>query len=255
MSFIKTETRDHVLIITLDRPEARNAFNRAMANEMESIVDSYEADANLRCAIVQANGPTFSAGQDLIAAARGEMASTERRGGFGIMKQPPAKPLLAAIEGQALAGGMELSLCCDLIIASTASVFGLAEAKRGLVAVGGGCFRLPRRLPHNIAMELILTAEPKPAADMYRLGFVNSLVEPGAALTEAMRLAKLIARNGPLAVRASKEIAARSAAEQWSDQEGWEKQIDIVAPMRKSEDMQEGLRAFAEKRDAVWKGR
>lgn len=165
MSYIKTETRGAILIITLDRPDARNAFNRAMAEEMERIIDAYEADVALRAAVIQANGPTFSAGQDLKAAAAGEMATTEARGGFGIMKKPPAKPLITAVEGQALAGGMELSLCCDLIVASRTSVFGLAEAKRGLVAVGGGCFRLPRRLPYHIAMEMILTAEPRATTD------------------------------------------------------------------------------------------
>jgi enoyl-CoA hydratase len=251
---IKTETRGHVLIITLDRAEARNAFNLAMAQEMEAIIDNYEADIALRCAIIQANGPTFSAGQDLIAAARGEMAATPTRGAFGIMRKPPAKPLIAAIEGQALAGGMELSLACDLIVASTAAIFGLAEAKRGLVAGGGGCFRLPRLVPYHIAMEMILTAEPKPAAEMHRLGYVNSLVAPGAAFEEALRLATLIARNGPLAVRASKEIAACSAAEQWTDAQAWEKQVAIVTPIFKSADMQEGLRAFAEKRNPVWTG-
>lgn len=254
MSFIKTEIRGHVLIITLDRLETRNAFNRAMADEMEAIIDRYEADVTLRCAIIQANGPTFSAGQDLIAAARGDSASTPARGGFGVMRKPPTKPLIAAIEGQALAGGMELSLCCDIIVASNKAVFGLAETKRGLVAVGGGCFRLPRRVPHHIAMEMILTAEPKSAEEMHRLGYVNSLVAPGAALDEALRLASLIVRNGPLAVQASKEIAVRSSAEQWTDTEGWEKQVAIVAPVFNSADKQEGLRAFAEKRDPVWTG-
>lgn len=254
MSYIKTETRGPILIITLDRPDARNAFNRAMAEEMERIIDGYEADRALRAAVIQANGPTFSAGQDLKAAAHGEAATTAKRGGFGIMKKPPAKPLIAAVEGQALAGGMELSLCCDIIVASRTSVFGLAEAKRGLVAVGGGCFRLPRRVPYHIAMEMILTAEPRSAEDMHRFGYVNSLVEPGAALDEALRLAALIARNGPLAVRASKEIAARSHAELWTDAEGWDKQGPIVAPAFASPDRAEGLRAFAEKRDPVWTG-
>jgi enoyl-CoA hydratase len=252
--FIQTDTQGHVLIITLNRPEARNAFNRAMAEAMEAIIDDYEADVALRCAIIQANGPTFSAGQDLIAAARGEVAATPRRGAFGIMSKPPGKPLIAAIEGQALAGGMELSLCCDMIVASTAAIFGLAEPKRGLVALGGGCFRLPRHLPYQLAMEMIITAEPKPAEAMHRFGYVNSLVQPGAALEEALRLAALVTRNAPLSVRASKEIAARSHAEQWTDAQGWENQTPIVAPVRKSADMQEGLRAFAEKREPVWTG-
>jgi len=254
MAFIETETRDHVLIITLNRPEARNAFNRAMAEEMEAIMDQYEDNKDLRAAIIQANGPTFSAGQDLKAALKGEMAVTKTRGGFGIMSKPPMKPLIAAIEGQALAGGMELSLCCDMIVASRASVFGLAEAKRSLVAIGGGCFRLPKRIPHQIAMEMILTAEPRSAADMHQFGYVNRLVEPSNTFDEAMKLAALLVRNGPLAVRASKEIAWRSATESWTEEECWANQRQIVKPVMGSHDQTEGLKAFAEKRDPVWKG-
>lgn len=255
MAFILTETRGHVLIITLNRPEARNAFNRAMAEEMEAVIDRYEDDVELRCAVIRAEGVTFSAGQDLKDAARGERAVAKKRGGFGIMAKPPSKPLIAAVDGQALAGGMELTLCCDIVVASRTSVFGLMEAKRGLVAVGGGCFRLPRRIPHNIALELILTAEPRPAEDMHRFGYVNSVVEPGQVLDEALRYANLIARNGPLAVKASKEIARRSVAEGWSDEDGWKNQMPIVAPVMQSEDLREGLAAFAQKRDPVWKGR
>lgn len=254
MALITTETKGHVLVITLNRVEARNAFNRAMAQEMEAAIDRYEEDVNLRVAVIRAEGPTFSAGQDLKAAAQGEMATTDRRGGFGIMAKPPLKPLIAAVDGQALAGGMELTLCCDLIVASTTSVFGLAEVKRGLVALGGGCFRLPRRVPYQLAMELILTAETKSAEFMHRFGYVNSLVEPGAVLAEAMRLAERISENGPLAVRASKGIAWTSTAEHWTDAEAWKLQRQIVEPVLKSQDLREGLRAFAEKRPAVWKG-
>ncbi len=255
MAFIETETREHVLIITLNRPEARNAFNRAMAMEMEAVIDRYETDDELRVAVLRAEGSTFCSGQDLKAAAQGERAVAERRGGFGIMARPPLKPLIAAVDGQALAGGMELTLCCDLVVASTLSVFGLAEVKRSLVAIGGGCFRLPRRLPWPIAMELILTAQPKSAQEMQHFGYVNSVVEPGQVLDEALRYADLIAQNGPLAVKASKEIAWTSSTEGWTDQEGWTKQMPIVAPVLKSDDLKEGLAAFAEKRTPVWKGR
>jgi enoyl-CoA hydratase len=254
MSRIKTEARGHVLVITVNRPEARNAFNREMAHDMEAVIDRFEADANLRVAILAAAGTTFCAGQDLKEAATGELAFTARRGGFGIMALPPMKPLIAAVDGQALAGGMELTLCCDLVVASSTSVFGLAEAKRSLVAIGGGCFRLPRRLPWPIAMEMILTAQPKSAQEMKHFGYVNSVVEPGAVMAEAMRLAELIAANGPLAVRASKAIAWSALNEGWTDQQGWERQMAMVAPVLASEDMKEGLKSFAEKRPAQFMG-
>jgi enoyl-CoA hydratase len=255
MATIQTETRDHVLVITLNRPEARNAFNKPMADAMQAIIDQYEADDGLRVAVLRAEGSTFCSGQDLKEAAQGGRAVADRRGGFGIMKQPPLKPLIAAVDGQALAGGMELTLCCDLVVASRTSVFGLAEVKRSLVATGGGCFRLPRRVPWAIAMQLILTAEPMSAQQMQQHGYVNSVVEPGAVLDEALRLAALIAANGPLAVRAAKEIALTSMLENWSDDEAWERQMPIVAPVLRSDDLKEGLAAFAEKRPAVWKGR
>lgn len=254
MSYIQTETRDHILVITLNRPDARNAFNKAMAEELEAVIDRYEEDREMRAAIIRAEGPTFSAGQDLKAALAGEMGVGKKRGGFGIMAKPPMKPLIAAVEGQALAGGMELTLCCDMIVASRTAVFGLAEARRSLVAIGGGCFRLPRRVPYQVAMEMILTAEPRSASDMHQFGYVNRLVEPGQALQEALKLAALITRCGPLAVRASKEIAWRSMAESWTDEQGWKEQMPIVAPLRKSHDQQEGLKAFAEKREPVWRG-
>ena len=254
MSHIQTETRGHVLIITLNRPDTRNAFDRAMAEDMEAVMDRYEEDRELRAAILRAEGSTFSAGQDLKAARRGELATTKKRGGFGIMAKPPMKPLIAAVEGQALAGGMELTLCCDMIVASSSAVFGLAEAKRSLVAIGGGCFRLPRRIPYPIAMELILTAEPMSASELHRFGYVNRVVEPGKTLDEALKLAALVVRCGPLAIKASKEIAWRSMSESWTDAQGWTEQAPIVAPLFQSQDLQEGLKAFAEKREPVWKG-
>ncbi len=255
MAFIDTEVRDHVLIITLNRPEARNAFTRVMAQELEAVIDRYEADSALRAAVLRAEGTTFCSGQDLKEAARGEMATTERRGGFGIMSKPPMKPLIAAVDGQALAGGMELTLCCDLVVASSASVFGLAEVKHSLVAIGGGCFRLPRRLPWAMAMEMILTAQPKSAHDMQRFGYVNSIVEPGAVLDEALRYAGLIAANGPLAVLASKQIAWCALNECWTDEQAWARQMPIATPVLKSEDFKEGLKAMAEKRAPQFSGR
>jgi enoyl-CoA hydratase len=255
MSYIQAETRGHVLIITLNRPEARNAFNAQMAGEMESIIDRYETDPELRVAILRAEGVTFCAGQDLKEAAEGRLALTSKRGAFGVMRKPPIKPLIAAVEGQALAGGMELTLCCDLVVASSESVFGLAEVRRSLVAIGGGLFRLPKRVPWPVAMELILTAEPKTAQEMKHYGFVNSVVAPGTVLEEALRYAALIARNGPLAVKASKGIALAAMMENWRDDEAWDRQMVIAAPVQHSEDLKEGLAAFAQKREPVWKAR
>jgi enoyl-CoA hydratase len=255
MAHIQTAVEEDVLVVTLNRPEARNAFDRAMAQAMEAVMDDYEAQPALRVAILRAEGPTFSAGQDLKAAERGEAAVSPVRGAFGVLRKPPMKPLIAAVEGQALAGGMELTLCCDLIVASRAATFGLTEVRHSLVALGGGCFRLPQRVPYPLAMEMILTAEPKSAAFMHRLGVVNSVVEPGHAMTEALRFAKLIARNAPLAVQASKEIAWSSMAERWPDEQVWERQAQIASTVLGSEDLREGLRAFAEKRTPLWKGR
>lgn len=255
MSFIRSERRGHLLLITIDRPEARNAFNAEMAADMAAILDAYEADAGLRVAILQATGPVFCSGQDLKAAARGEFATTEKRGGFGIMAKPPYKPLIASIEGQVLAGGMEITLCCDMIVASRTAVFGLAEAKRSLVATGGACFRLPRRLPYPLAMEMLLTAQTKPAEEMKQHGYVNRVVEPGQALDEAIQLAEVVAANGPLAVQLAKQIAWNSLAERWAESEAWERQEELVKPLLASHDFQEGLAAFAEKRPAVWQGR
>jgi enoyl-CoA hydratase len=254
MAHIQTQIQDHVLVITLNRPEARNAFDRAMAEAMEAVMDDYEAQSELRVAILRAEGPTFSAGQDLKAAERGEVAASPVRGAFGLFRKPPMKPLIAAVEGQALAGGMELTLCCDLVVASREAVFGLTEVRHSLVALGGGCFRLPRRLPYPVAMEMMLTAEPKSAEFMHRLGYVNSVVEPGQAMAEALRLAKLIARNAPLAVQASKEIAWLSVSQGWPDEEAWDLQAGIAAKVLGSEDLREGLRAFAQKRPPAWRG-
>lgn len=246
---------EHIFVITLDRPEARNAFNGAMAQQLEALIDRFDDDATLWVAIIKANGPTFSAGQDLKSARTGDFGASKKRGGFGIMGTPPKKPIIAAVDGQALAGGMEMVLSCDLVVATEPSVFGLAEAKRGLLAVGGGCFRLPRRVPYHVAMEMILTGETKTAAEMHQHGLVNKVVPAGRALAGALELARIIARNSPVAVRAAKEIAYRSAAELWNDADGWKKQQEPSRTVTQSEDLQEGLRAFAEKRDPVWKGR
>ena len=251
---ILTEVIDgHTLIIRINRPEVRNAFDGSTARAMEAVIDDYDADPALRCAVITGSDIVFSAGQDLVAAARGDMAVTQRRGGFGIMGQPPFKPIIAAVEGHALAGGLELCLACDLIVSSNTATMGVPEAARSLVAIGGGCFRLPNRIPYHLAMELILTGKAWPATRFAEFGLVNKLTEPGQALAGALELAAQICEAGPLAVKASKQIARHAA--DWTDAEAWQKQFEYAAPVMNSEDMQEGLRAFAEKRAPIWQGR
>lgn len=252
---IEFERRGAVAILRINRPDVRNAFDRATAEAMEAALDAYDADASLRVAVLTGAGTAFSAGQDLKAAARGEFAQTAKRGGFGIMALPPAKPLIAAVEGPALAGGFELALSCDLIVASRDSTFGLPEVKRSLVAVGGGALRLPTRAPHHVAMEMLLTGDPQGAEAMARWGIVNRVCAPGEALATALVLAEAIAVNAPLAVAATKEIATRNAGENWTAAEGWARQMEIAGPAFSSEDFREGLLAFAQKRAPVWSGR
>lgn len=251
---IVTEVIDRqILVIRVNRPQRRNAFDGATAHALETVIDDFDGDDSLRCAILTGSDVVFSAGQDLIAAARGDMAVTERRGAFGMMAQPPAKPVIAAVEGHALAGGLELCLACDLIVSSRTATMGLPEAARSLVAVGGGCFRLPKRIPYHLAMELIVTGKAWPATRFAELGLVNRITEPGAALAGALELAREVCAAGPLAVRAGKQIAVH--AHDWTDAEAWREQTKYVAALYGSEDLEEGLRAFAEKRSPVWKGR
>ncbi len=255
-SHIRTEViDDHVLVITLDRPEARNSFNLAMALQMEQVIDQFDQDNALWIAIIRGEGSTFCAGHDLKAAAVGEIARASTRGLFGIITRPPVKPVIAAIEGHAYAGGLELALCCDMIVAAEDTTFALMEVKRGLVAGGGGCYRLPKRIPYHVAMEMILTAEPRSAAEMRDYGLVSKLAPSGRAFAGALELARKVIRNAPIAVRASKEIVARSQAECWTDEGCWSKQREATSRNAESEDKREGLAAFAEKRSPVWKNR
>jgi enoyl-CoA hydratase len=244
---------DHILIIRMHRPHRRNAFDGATAHALEAVIDAYEDDDQLRCAILTGSNIAFSAGQDLIAAAHNDRGATQRRGGFGMMAQPPTKPIIAAVEGHALAGGLELCLACDLIVSSRTAMMGLPEAAKSLVAIGGGCFRLPKRIPYHLAMELAITGKAWPATRFAELGLVNRLTEPGQALVGALELAQEVLAAGPLAVRASKQILQH--AYDWAEPDAWANQMQYARPVMASEDLREGLRAFAEKRPAVWTGR
>lgn len=249
---VRTDFGDGVAVITINRPEAKNAVNREVAEGIAAAVDELDARKDLVIGILTGAGGTFSAGMDLKAFARGETPTLPGRGFGGLTERPPAKPLIAAVEGWALAGGCELALSADLVVAARDAKFGLPEVTRGLVAAAGGLLRLPKALPYQLAMEIALTGDPITAEVAHRHGLVNRLTEPGGAVDAARELAGRIARNGPLAVRASKQIV--SGAIRWTDAEAFSAQAEIAGPVMTSADAQEGALAFAEKRDPVWKG-
>lgn len=247
---VLVEQRDRILIITINRPQAKNAVNSAVSKGLAAAADRLDEDPGLSVGVLTGAGGTFCAGMDLKAFAKGENVLSDR--GLGFTQRPPAKPLIAAVEGYALAGGTELALSADLIVASNASAFGIPEVKRGLVAGGGGLLRLPQRIPYAIAMELALTGDNLTAPRAHELGLVNELTEPGAALDAALALAERITANGPLAVAATKRIIVESS--DWSDAEKWDKQAAILGPVFMSKDAREGAVAFAEKRAPQWTG-
>jgi enoyl-CoA hydratase len=249
---LTTEVREHVLVITLNRPHARNAFDAALSEALSDALDRFEASPEQRVGVLTGAGGSFSAGMDLKALLRGERSFTKKRGGFGIMAAPPDKPLIAAVEGHAVAGGFELALSCDLIVAAENARFGLPEVKRGLVAVGGALFRLPRRIPYHVAMELALTGEAQPAEYFHRLGLVSRVVPPGEAVARAVELANVIAANAPLAVSATKRILRK--AFDWTEEEAWPGHRELARPALSSRDAREGALAFAEKRPPKWQG-
>jgi enoyl-CoA hydratase len=248
---VLVERRDGVQIITINRPEAKNALNGAVAVGIAAAVDELDEDDDLRVGILTGAGGTFCAGMDLKAFLRGESPTVEGRGLGGITSRPPRKPLIGAVEGWAVAGGFELLLACDMVVAAETSKFGVPEVKRALVA--GAAMLLPQRIPQAIALELLLTGDPITAERAAALGLVNRVTAEGGALDGAIELAATIAANGPLAVAVTKQIARASA--DWTTEEGWEKQTAIMEPVFTSEDAREGATAFAEKRPPVWKGR
>lgn len=250
---VLTERRDDVLLITLNRPEQRNAVNGALANGVAAALDELDGDDALAVAVITGAGRGFCSGMDLGAFAAGERPWHPERGFAGIVQQPPRKPIIAAVERFAVAGGLEVALACDLIVASAGAKLGIPEVKRSLVAAGGALLRLPRRVPSGIAMELALTGEPISAERGYELGLVNRVTEPGGAVDAALELAATIAANGPLAVAATKTIL--SGQWSWPEAEFWHRQGEISGPVLVSEDAREGALAFKEKRDPVWKRR
>jgi len=248
---VLVEQRDRILIITINRPKAKNAVNAAVARGLADAVDRLDEDQGLSVGILTGAGGSFCAGMDLKAFARGEVPIVKGRG-MGFTERPPVKPLIAAVEGYALAGGTELALATDLIVASRDAAFGIPEVKRGLVAGGGGLLRLPERIPAAIAMELALTGENFTAERAHALGMVNVLAEPGGALDAAIALAEKITANGPLAVAATKQIIVESRG--WTPETRFAEQNKILMPVFSSNDAKEGAIAFAEKRPARWTG-
>jgi enoyl-CoA hydratase len=248
-----TERRERVLVITINRPDQRNAVNRAVAQGIAAALEELDGDDELSVGVLTGAGKGFCAGMDLKAFVAGERPHVEGRGFAGIVERPADKPLIAAIEGFAVAGGLEVALACDLIVAARGARFGIPEVKRSLVAAGGALLRLPRILPRTIAMELALTGDPISAERAHELGLVNRLADPGEAVAGALELAETIAVNGPLALAASKRILVEST--DWPDAEFFTRQRAIIDPVMSSQDAREGARAFAEKRSPVWQGR
>ncbi len=250
---VLTERREDVLLITLNRPEARNAVNLPLAQGIADALGALDGDPELAVGILTGAGPGFCAGMDLKAFVTGERPWVGDRGFAGIVRRASAKPLIAAIEGFAVAGGFEVALACDLIVAARGAKLGIPEVKRSLVAAGGALLRLPRRMPYHLAMELALTGDPMEAERLHELGVVNRLAEPGAAVGAALELAARIAPNAPLALRATKRIV--ELAPDWPRDEAWERQAEISDPVFDSQYAIEGATAFSERRPPVWRGR
>ena len=246
------ERQGHVEVLTINRPEARNAVDGEVARGIAAAVDEFDDAGDVRVIILTGAGGTFSAGMDLKGFLSGDSPVVAGRGFGGITQRPPAKPTIAAVEGYALAGGFELALSCDLIVASETAKFGLPEVRRGLAAAAGGLLRLPRRLPYHLAMEIVLTGEHFPADRLHQAGLVSRLVGAGQALAGARDLAAQVALGAPLALAASKRVIVESA--DWHTSEAFARQGEVLGSVFTSADATEGAAAFAQKRAPVWRG-
>jgi len=249
---VLVSVEDGIAVITINRPAARNAVNGDVARGVAGAIGELDARNDVRVLILTGAGGTFCAGMDLKGFLAGDVPTVPGRGFGGITERPPAKPVIAAVEGYALAGGFELVLACDLVVASEEAKFGLPEVTRGLVAGAGGLLRLPRRIPYHLAMEIALTGEHFPAARLHEAGLVNRLVPAGQALAAARELAARVARGAPLALAASKRVIVESADA--GSAEAFARQSEIISPVFSSADAMEGAVAFAEKRAPAWRG-
>ncbi|RSM78220.1 enoyl-CoA hydratase [Amycolatopsis sp. WAC 01375] len=249
---VRTERVGGTLLITIDRPRARNAVNAAVAAGLAEALDLLETDPGLRAGVLTGADGSFSAGMDLKAALKGESPEVPGRGFGGLTEAELSKPLIAAVEGWAMGGGFELALGCDLVVAAEDAKFGLPEVKRGLIAAGGGVIRLPKRIPHHLAMEFLLTGEPIGAERAGSLGLVNRVVPSGEAAAVALQLAEQVAANAPLALALVKKIVR--AADGVPDAQAFATQRAELPALMKSADVREGIRAFAERRAPQWTG-
>jgi enoyl-CoA hydratase len=253
MAVVELERREHIALVTLNRPEARNAISPEVSQMMAAVLDEVEADAGLRAVVLTGTGEVFSAGADLKVVAQGKANDIARgKGGFaGIVTRDFPKPIIAAVKGPALAGGFEIVLSCDLVVASESARFGIPEVKRGLMAAAGGLIRLPKRVPLAVALELAMTGDPIDAARALQLGLVNRVVPGERVVGEAIALAERIGENSPIAVRNSRRLV-REAGE-LSEADGWKRTMELMMPVFESGDAVEGATAFAEKRPPVWR--
>jgi crotonobetainyl-CoA hydratase len=255
MALVELERREHIALVTLNRPEARNAISPEVSQAMVALLDEIEADPDLRAIVLTGRGEVFSAGADLKVVASGRAGDIANvRGGFaGIVSRDFPKPIIAAVNGPALAGGFEIVLSCDLVVAADTARFGIPEVQRGLIAAAGGLLRLPKRVPLAIALELAMTGDPIDAERALALGLVNRVAPADRVVDEAFALATRIGDNSPAAVRASRQLV-REAAEM-SEEDGWRRTIELMMPVFESGDAVEGATAFAEKRKPVWRSR